>query len=805
MKCIRILLLLLCPTLSQAELQSLDESSLENVSGQTGVGISLDKLISIGSVTYSDEDATSGGTLIVEDIRIGDPLDVLSSSANSVHSIDIDGSEGLLLQSTFQPTRIQVGGISVGNHIGSRSFGQYIFDFEGTQYLNIKDGGNGNYSISSGASFKNTSFLWGTNGQWFRIDGLVIETAMTDALFSLQTIGPFTSGVNSTEAFLIDNALVIDIPTFRSDISISGICFNSSACSGGNSIGSFSNSLNLTNTQFKIHGGGREGAGIAFHAHFEFDTTIPGDGSFVSYTDDATIKFAQQAGVIDVTNLTFDIGRAEANIGDHVALQVDRVVGNFAIGDVSIAGNKVGAFEIQFDFSDGVHDSVTYQNKQYIAPGIAFAGYDFVADPVLQAAGLDVYMTNFYSKVTNTSDGVSLYNEWNLVADFIYTDDSHVLIADNYQTWGSGYLTLDVRSGLNSIDGTNDAAEDFLAIGVRDYKINYSLDGFKTGDQSAQLQSGYELLGFSPEAQFTLNAAIEIRGGGAVGSGVTFDGDVLITEGNFAFTKNGSTGIYLDGITYDFHFRDVTMDVDNGGIQIVLGDIWSEMDITDIRFGDKKSGESIGAINVKQYQTGSQLTINGGGAASGCVGGSGVDAAACDADGGFWLDAGSEGLTIASKSILNQRSGTKENSVTWTTNRAPNGLSMKLDNIYTSDGYDDASNTHGIQNTLTVDVAKTRVVKKETGIDSNGKAGNAGDELIMNGSDYDYVAVPSPAQKSNRPETLVLSNNVQIKELNIDAVQLQHSNALATPDTMLNGIKLQNLNLRSTLSVSPIR
>lgn len=828
------LLLILSITSANAELQSMDETSLESVSGQTGIGISFDKLISIDSVSYSDEDASSGGTLIVEDIRIGDPSDVTGTTANSLHTINIDGSTGLLIESIFKPTRIQVGGISVGNHIGSRSFGQYIFDFEGTQYLNIRDGGAGDYLISSGTSFTDASMLWGTNGQWFRVDGMIVDVVMTDALFSLQSIDPFTLGLNATEAIAIDGALVIDIPTFSSDISISGMCFSNTVCNASNSFGSLASSLNLTNTQLKIHGGGREGAGITLHGHFEFDTSVnsTGDGNFFTYTDESDVKFAKQSGAVDVTALTFDIGRAETNIGDHIALQVEQVVGNFAVGDFSIAGNSVGAFEIQFDFADGVHDATTYQNKSLIAPGVAFAAYDFSADSNLSAAGFDTDMTNFYSKVTSTSDGISLYNEWNLTAQFIYTDDGHVLIADNVQTWGSGYITLDIRNGADSIDNTNDVAEDFLAIGVRDYKVNYSLDGFKTEDSNGQLQSGYELLGLYSDAEFTLNAGIEIRGGGASGSGITFDGDVFITEGNFGVTKtilnyddgdalnDRNIGIYLAGVTYEFHFRDVTLDVDSGGIQIVLGDIWSEMDITDVRFGDKHTGSSMGGINVKQYQSGSQLTINGGGATSGCVGGTGADFAACEADGGYWLDTSSQGVTIASKRILNQRSGNLENSVTWTTNRPVNdngtpgvtdddfydpGLSLKIDNIYTSDGYDDTTNTHGIQNTMTLDVAKSRVIKKATGADSNGIIGNEGDELITDGAGgYTYVTSPTDLEKANRPETLVLSNNVKIKELNIDSILMQHPNA-GSADTLINGIKLQNLNLNSTLSVSPIR
>ena len=796
----------------QAELIGLDETSLEEVSGQTGLTLEFHKQFNINEIRYSDIDGTTGESLQIKDIVVGNPLDVNNQQATSIHQIDLDGTDGLVIFSQYQPTRVQIGSISVGDSIGVRSFGSFQYDWEGSNTLKVRsnDGsgiGTEGLIVSNDTTVTNADFRWFTNGQAFQINDITYSASLQNMSIDVNLGGKGTY-------------LALRMPTFSYDLTVGSLCFSAVDCVANNSLGSFSESRSFINNSVDLYGGGREGDGITIDAHIELDASLNagGDGNVSSYTDENTIKFAKQSGSIDVTGFTFDLGRDETNIGDHIALQVDQVIGNFAIGDVSIAGNSVGAFEIQFNVSDGLHDSVTYENKSLIAPGIAFAAYDFSTDTTLANAGFDSDLTNFFSKVTNTSDGVSLYNEWNLTADFIYTDDGHAIIADNFQTWGSGYLTMDVRAGADSIDNTNDVSESFLAIGVRDYKINYTLDGFKIGDQNAQLQSGYELLGFAPDAEFTMNAGIEIRGGGAAGSGITLDGDVFMTDGNFAITKtilnyddgdalnDRNIGLYLDGVNYEFHFRDVTLDVDNGGIQIVLGEIWSEMDIADVRFGDKNTGESIGGINVKQYKSGSQVTINGGGTNTRCVSGTGADAVSCEADGGYWLDAGSQGLTIASKQILNQRNGAKENSVTWTTNRTgPDGLSMKIDNIYTSDGYDDNTNTHGIQNTMTIDVARTRVIKKETGLDSNGISGSAGDELIEDGAgSYTYVTSPTDAQKANRPETLVLTNNVQIKELNIDSVLMKHPNA-GTADTMINGIKLQNLNLNSTLSVSPIR
>ena len=775
-----LLPLLSLSAFSQAELIGLDESSLESISGQTGIGINIDKLISVGSITYSDDNGVaSGGELQFQNINIGSPSDVANTTAHSQHFIDVDGTTGLFIDSLFEPTRVQIGGISVGNHIGTRSFGSLIFDFEGTNTLQIGGATPSGYLFNSTTSFKNSDFIWSTNGQSLHFDNMTFDSVITDMVLEEKDVG---GG---------ETALVLDIAGFDSSQTIAGVCFSASDCLATQSFGSYANHISLVGSHIELQGGGREGPGININSQFTFDITdnATTDGNFVAYTDDASIKFAKLSGIINTTGFTFDIGRAETNLGDHIALQWDEVSGNIKSDLVEIAGNKVGAIEVVFDFSDGVHEAVTYQNKTLLAPGVAFAQYDFIADTKLAAAGFDSYMTDFYSKVNATSDGISLFNEWNLIADILYTDNGNTLIVDNYQTYGSGYTTLDIRSGDLSLENTNDVNESFLAIGVKDYKVNYQIDGLKVGNDTSELQGGYELLGLSPEASFTMNAAIEIRGGGAVGSGVTFDGDVLLSDGNFALTKsilnyndgnalNDKTiGVYLDGVNYEYHFRNLTLDVDADGIKLALGELWSDFTVEDVRFGDKKAGNSLGGLEIKQYQKGSELIISGG-STDQCIGAVAGNAADCTTASGTWVD-GSEGLTLKSKQLLQKRllvTDSKENSIAWIANRTVNdngtpgdtsddfynvnsGQRLKLDNIYTTDGLNDVDNTFGIQSTTQLDVADSK-----TG--------------------------------------LVISNNLQIKELNVESLQLIHPTG--GTDTLLHGMRLHNLNLSSTLNVAPI-
>lgn len=782
-----------------ADLVSLDDAAMQNVYAQSAIGIGIEKSIDVGALTYTDD----GTSVEIQNIEIGAPSDVANTPTFSNHIIHVDGDKGLFIESMFDPTRIQVGGISVGDHIGSRSFGQFILDFEGSNILNINSNGGGGFLISSTSQFENVNFVWSTNGQSLRFDTMTIDSQLTNALFQEQDISA------------THKALVIEIPSYSHQMTLAGVCFSDAPCTADNSFGAISVSQALTNSQIQIHGGGRSGQGLTINLYFEFDETdnATGDGNVFTYTDETSFKIAKQSGNVTISGLTFDVGTADAILGDHIVLQYDSAVGNFKSDLVEIAGNTVGGFDFQFDFSDGTHDSIDYVNQVKIAPGIAFAGQDFSSDASLLAAGFDTFMTHFYSKVANTSDGLSVFNQWNMTGDFYYTEDTHTIMADNLYAYGEGYTTLDIRSGADSIDNTNDPAENFLAIGIRDYKVNYGLDGLRVGDDTSQLQNGYEFLGLAADASFTLNGGLEIRGGGAAGSGLTLDADMLISDGNFTLTKSGSVGIHLDAVKYEFHLRDATLDVNSSGIQLVLGELWSEFITEDVRFGDRTAGNSLGSVAMTQYEKGSTISINGGGAAvTQCIGASGADETTCDTNGGYWLNTGSEGLTISSQRLLLQENVVegKSNSVTIEMNRtggAGTGQSLKLNNIYTSDGYDDTTNTYGVQHTLSVDVARSRVIKKDTGTDSNGITGNEGDEVITSGTgatEYTYVANPDATERANRPETLVLSNHIQIKELNVDSVELIHGGS-STGQTMLQGMKLQNLDLTSRLMVAPIR
>ncbi len=835
-------------TATHAELVGLDDELMESVSGQTGLTIEMHQQLEVSEVLYSDKDDVSGGILELKDIVIGHPDDVENQQAVSVRQIDADGTDGLVIRSTYQPTRLKIGSISVGAHRGTvsnhyadrKSFGTVIYDWTGSSVTKIKgkSGGETGLIINGSTNITDADLRWSTNGNTLLLDHLTFQTSVTDMAIDVMD--------NGSQAYLN-----IAVPAMDYDFKLGGLCFSEAKnCDSNQSFGSLAGNMAFQNSFFKIYGGGREGAGITIDAYLEINQ---GEGNAFSYTDEALLTMADMSGSVNIEGLTFDIDTADTEIGDHISLQLDSMVGNFRAETLEIgAGKAIGHFEVLYDFHDGEHNGQLYQNKVKLAPGVAWAGQSF--------ADLDAYgfseLQDFYAKVGNYGDGLSLYTEWNLTADAIYTDRDNLnvpganlpgmIVISHFQSYGSGYASLDIRNG-NSINSNHNASESYLALGFRNIKGSYSMEGLKVGDANAPLQGGTELLlplGIYPSYDFTLNGGVEIRGGGANGSGLTFDGDLLITDGTFALSTNilnygqpdqRTVGIWADNVTYEYHFRNYTLDVgdDNSSpftgdaIRLRQGELWSDMDIGNFRWGDKETGKSLGRVRLQRYQTDSQLVIRAGGAGvdangtalgASCIGGSGGSEAACEASGGHWIDRGTDGVTIGLKQnwLDENQAQDKRNALTWENNRTLDaqgnpadgtGTSLTLHNMRTSDGYNLSDNEFGMQLELAVDVAPTKVVKKTDGVDENGVVGDRGDEKIMTGANtyvYKKTGDLTSDEKANRPLGFAVRAQLQFKELDIEAVQLKHPNVTA-PQTVVHGLKMQNFNMTSNLTATPIQ
>lgn len=188
--------------------------------------------------------------------------------------------------------------------------------------------------------------------------------------------------------------------------------------------------------------------------------------------------------------------------------------------------------------------------------------------------------------------------------------------------------------------------------------------------------------------------------------------------------ENGR-GLWLSGSSYDMHYRDGSLDISNNGIELRKGTYWSTLDVSDVRWGDRLTGSSIGRLVLKRYEQGSTLALSSGGAGALCVGGSGSTSGACVANGGRWEDRSNEGLSVKLKNVfVHDDSGNpahtvstneKRNQLIIETGRVDGvngtGSQLVVDNFSTSDGdpNNPNANTYGLNADLSLDVAPTKV------------------------------------------------------------------------------------------------
>ncbi|KZY67521.1 hypothetical protein A3739_21505 [Oleiphilus sp. HI0067] len=95
--------------------------------------------------------------------------------------------------------------------------------------------------------------------------------------------------------------------------------------------------------------------------------------------------------------------------------------------------------------------------------------------------------------------------------------------------------------------------------------------------------------------------------------------------------------------------------------------------------------------------------------------------------------------------------------------------------------------------------------KKSDGADSNGVVGNKGDVKVMNpDGTYRYVAPAdlTPEDWDSLPVGLALRTRTQLKELDFGSVDLVHSSGQSA--TLLHGLKLQNVDITSDITMTPL-
>jgi hypothetical protein len=822
-----------------AEMQALDDEVMSSVSGQSGLTLDLEMKTEIGELAYFED----GKGIALQGLKLSSALNP-NEFAQYRFEFDIlmDGSLAIAFNSKNQ-ARFEIEEIRFVDNPGvnvasdAPSLGGLFFDYQirgnilsynrGNSYLGSNNVLGGLYDVDF--NITDGRFGYRTNGNEFFMDGLELDVNSMGTILGVTPSGELNLSLPNLLA-----ELRVDALRFSNNPNNHGVTNDVNTGQVLASYGSLWLNLDL-NADLLIRAGGADGLeGMTINS----STLI--NRMDLAWGDDADwaatgfwLGALGMTGALDITNLTVDIledpdaltNPAKDN-GVGLALAFEAMslnlrVEDFVIGETkssidayvaSGAGleNSIGGFTFNLLFSDGIYDVEPLENRVILqAGGDLNAGY--------QGIRLDTQLSL-----------ISPNNESN----FVYMDDGYAMMFSRIEAFVDGDITLDVTSagvnnGITYYDGLRVGFED-LAFGYRVEGMRFGEDSGNSDDlKSSQLQaaqnvsafSGITGLGGSPSLEGVLNGHITLGPGGAIGSeGITINSDISVADGvmgRFIQSDGTGKGLWLSGLNYDVHLRDMKLDITGEGLNIFEGESWSKMDVTDFRVGDKETGVSFGRLVMESYEVASQTVISAGGAGQVCIGGIGLTEAACNADNGRWDDRGQEGITVAAKRHFKQKIDAegKRNRFTWEVARSGEGtatvangtgLQLVFDNFTTNDG-DGLTDDFGIQTSRHLDVARAPVIKKSTGIDSNGVFGNKGDEKIMrpDGS-YEYKSPTSltAGDIANRPIGVAMRNQTQFKELDIERVNLVHP--VGGESTLLYGLKLQNFNITTDITATPM-
>ena len=839
LQCLFMLLLLVLSAVSKAELRAMEDEALSSVSGQSGITLDLQANIGIEEAAYFED----GNGIALQGVRLASSLDP-AGYAEFRLLFDVLSDGALVIDyKSENVARFEIEDIRFVDSVGvsplsdAPSLGGLFFDFNIAGSTQIRNTGNGLIGPSSVVGgIYDVNFLitegrlgYRTNGNEFFLDGMTLDVDSQGTI-----IGATLGG-----------ELAIDLPNFLAELSVDAIRFSDNPNNHGVSVdtdtgvalasyGSLWANLDLSSS-WRALAGGRVGAqGLTINSQ----TTINSlDLAWGDDTDWGAVGYwagvLGLTGQIDVTSLTLDVLSDPDSLTDPAkdyglglalafeSIQVGLYAQDLVLGDTKqdidayLGGagsvSSIGSVGVNLLFADALYDGRAYTNSFYLqSGGNADAGY--------QGLRLDTQLSV-----------VGAGNESN----FVYVDNGNALMMSEFQAYADGDVTLDVTS-----QGVLGATQfyDGLRLGFEDFAFGYRFGGYKagadTGDiadlkaresQAAQSLPGIGggLFGLSgrPSLEGVLNGHITLGPGGSVGQeGVAINADIDLTQGEMAAYMEGDgsfRGLWLSGLNYDVHLRDMMLDVTDQGLRIYESESWSKMDVTDFRIGDRVSGASFGRLMLETYEMGSVKTLSAGGAGQVCIGGSGADQASCGADGGRWEDRGDQGLTISSERHFKQSIDAegKRNRFTWETGRnlegtpAPEngtGLQLVFDNFTTNDG-DGVTDTYGLRTDYNIDVAQAWVVKKQDGADSNGVTGNKGDIKVMNADgSYRYEAPSSltPADLNSLPVGIATRSRTHFKELDFESVQLSHP--VGGSSTLLYGLKLQNFDVKTDITTTPL-
>lgn len=760
---------------SQAQaMEALDDSAMSSVSGQGGISLETSSQgWSADSVSYSED----GRSLNLRDVS-----NRAANGGASTSSSTLDVEDGQLqIEHAASPQVLAVNNIEMDG--SSKSFGAFRAFYTLGATLHLKGGGaSGVSGISiddSRLSLTDVTFYYRDNGFDLIVKGLSFDTYLDNAYLDIVNGG---SGqevkLNLGDARFIGTAGGIGLDLAHGDPTGSPVTPNAPDlrdAGASRSFGRLSMDLRLGGS-LSIASGGASGDGIRIRPDLNIGSSL------FQYQDDGILRAENFSGTLrSLAGLTLDLAQDVGGSYAQVAFQdlkLNATLGGLIIGNPT--NQKLGSLAIDLNFVD----EGARQNWLKLRPG---------GDPNSGAKGL-------------TAD-VS----WNMANSSVsLTDNGNSMWFSGLRTHGTGQLTLDLTkscaaggstgcyAGTQSDmgKGSYNGHFDGLRLGVANIKGGYSFDGLRVGSSTAPLQGGTELLVLMelfPAYDFTLNGQITLLPGGKSGDGLRYNADFFFTDARAAiFVDETGKGLWLAGTNYDMHFRDGSVDVSNNGVELSKGTYWSKLDVADLRWGDRSTGTSLGRLVLKRYEQGSTLALSSGGAGALCVGGSGANAGACLASGGRWEDRGNEGGSVKLKNVFVRDTAVesssngvatdeKRNQIVWETNRvngAPgSGSQLVVDNFYTSDGNpsDPNANTYGFNADLNLDVAATKACTRNGG-----------------------TCTPVTPE----PLGFAVNGRIHFKEVNVE--RLQHVHPTGGAVTSMYGIKVQNADIGTNLTATPI-
>lgn len=692
-------------------MQALDDSEMSSVSGQAGLVIESEARSSIDSLRY----VTNGHGLHFDGIE----LEAASEAGRPVsrrHEISLLDSGAMNIDFNLSDWRLQVDDVRLSDR-PDLSMGAWYLDQNQTR---------GELTVAPGGTVSPEGFefdLFYNLGE----GRLGYRTNENQIILDDLALGVIALGMTLD---MEDGVAVLRMPQVYSELRVGAVRYGQS---GENLRGSLGQLPSMGNLLFNLNFSGR----VDFQAGGRFgeeglridSETFINSGRFLYGTNGHDIIVRVNSGESRIQDLRMEVAPdSQGRLG--LAFTLGEAEGMLDMASITLGDSgSIGELNLQWLFADEQFNGNNFTNQVFVQGG----GHE---DSGLQ--------------------GLRLSSQWSLKEGQIgYTTNGHTVYITGIRSWGKGDFTVDVtRQG--SQEGTD--FFDGLRLGFDGLSGGYRSDGLRAGDESAPRQAGLELLGLSPVYEFGgLDGHITFGPGSEEGqAGMIINADLVIRDAvSGALLNDQGQGLWAEDQYHDIMLRDMTLQVTEEGLELVMDEGRQTLDIGNLRLGERGEGESFGRFVFQSYETGSALTISG-------------------------MGDGSEGLRIRRQRILAQEMDeTRRNRFVWETRRESpegvpandTGLKLVLENIHTSDGADltgdgEVSNTFGLQSDTRIDVR------------------------------------PDPRQQGE-PPGLGLENRTRFRELNVGSLDLVHPSGGAT--TALHGISLQNMDVRSDLVATPIQ